>query len=214
MKVGDRYKTNNYGSLEIIGYEGICKVLVKFINTGYITTAIVCNIRKGQVRDSLKPSVRGVGYLGDGKYNVVENGNTTLYYKKWSSMLRRCYCKRYINKNPTYIGCTVCKEWLNFQIFAKWLDDQRQPSSYQLDKDIKVKDNKLYSPKTCLLVSPLDNIIKANAKYYKFLSPGGIKHNIYNLTDFCRKNKLTNSAMVAVNLNKRNHHKGWTKYYD
>jgi len=49
----------------------------------------------------------------------------------------------------------VCEEWRNFQNFAKWFEKNYKNEimeKWQLDKDILVKRNKVYSPETCAFV--------------------------------------------------------------
>ena len=70
-------------------------------------------------------------------------------------MLRRCYNKKSHKKHPTYVDCKVCEEWLNFQNFAKWYENnyyEVEGERMELDKDILVKGNKVYSPDTCIFV--------------------------------------------------------------
>lgn len=83
----------------------------------------------------------------------MKGGNRSVEYEAWLGMLVRCYSERFLKKNPSYIGCTVCEEWHNFQVFAEWYTrEDEYGRGYHLDKDILVKGNKLYSPKTCCLV--------------------------------------------------------------
>ena len=42
-------------------------------------------------------------------------------------------------------------EWHNFQVFAKWFDENYK-EGFVLDKDILLKGNKIYSPDTCVFV--------------------------------------------------------------
>jgi hypothetical protein len=49
------------------------------------------------------------------------------------------------------------------------------------------------------------------AKIYTFKNPNGEIVVVNNLTQFCKENNLSQSAMHNVNSEKRNHHKGWTK---
>ena len=72
------------------------------------------------------------------------------YYVKWVSMLHRCYKNTY--KNPTYSGCTVCEEWLTFSNFKSWMETQDWEGK-DLDKDLLVYQNKVYSPETCCFVN-------------------------------------------------------------
>jgi hypothetical protein len=69
----------------------------------------------------------------------------------WSDMLRRCYTKEMQAKFPSYIGCSVCEEWKRLSNFKVWFDIN-YIEGWQLDKDIIVKNNKIYSPETCCFV--------------------------------------------------------------
>lgn len=113
------------------------------------------HFKEGNVKCPYEPRVYGMGYLGEGKYKTKENGKDTKCYKTWIRMLERCYSDKWKNKYPTYKNVTVCKEWLNFQNFAKWYYEnyyQIKGERMELDKDILVKGNKMYSPETCVFV--------------------------------------------------------------
>ena len=66
-------------------------------------------------------------------------------------MLRRCYSKKYLERKPSYIGTSVCSEWLYATPFKKWMEQQDWHGKC-LDKDIIVPGSKLYSPDTCAFV--------------------------------------------------------------
>jgi hypothetical protein len=72
-------------------------------------------------------------------------------YRKWQSMLKRCYDRIYHERNPTYIGCSVCAEWLTFSNYAAW-HESNSVDGWDLDKDLKIKGNKIYSPDACIFV--------------------------------------------------------------
>lgn len=80
--------------------------------------------------------------------------NKDKFYKIWNAMLARCYNPRCLELQPTYIDCNVCDEWLIFSNFKKWADDPNNGyiEGYDLDKDILVKGNRVYSPDTCCFV--------------------------------------------------------------
>lgn len=105
--------------------------------------------------------VHDVGIYEKGRYNTTENGKITKVYNTWQAMLKRCYDSKYHEKQPTYIGCVVCDEWIYFQNFATWYYDNYptdgESEKYQLDKDLKIVGNKVYSPETCLFVSSVVN---------------------------------------------------------
>ena len=101
------------------------------------------------MKDKMKPSVHGVGYLGYGKY-----GTDHPAYNVWRSMIRRGYDLKLKDKFKTYIDCTVCDEWHCYQNFAEWYDSEYVDigMGLDLDKDILLAGNKHYSPETCCLV--------------------------------------------------------------
>ena len=66
-------------------------------------------------------------------------------------MLKRCYSNKYLESYPTYIGTSVCSEWLSATAFKKWMEQQDWHGKC-LDKDIIVPRSKLYSPETCAFV--------------------------------------------------------------
>ena len=78
------------------------------------------------------------------------------YYTAWTNMLRRCYSKKYLESYPTYIGTSVCSEWLSATAFKKWMEKQDWQGKC-LDKDIIVPRSKLYSPETCAFVLQATN---------------------------------------------------------
>jgi hypothetical protein len=73
------------------------------------------------------------------------------YYLKWRNMLQRCYSPTEQKRNPTYIGCTVCEEWLLFSNFRSWMETQDWEGK-DLDKDILFIGNKVYSPEACVFI--------------------------------------------------------------
>lgn len=97
----------------------------------------------------------GVGNSDKGKHPASIGRSPTKPYSAWHRMLERCYSKEKQEKHPTYIGCSVCDSWLSFQNFAEWYEANypKDDGSYDLDKDLKVIDNKIYSPEACLFVS-------------------------------------------------------------
>lgn len=75
----------------------------------------------------------------------------TKAYDHWSRMIHRATDKSYKGKNKTYESVTVCDEWLNYNAFKQWFD-ANYFIGYELDKDLLIENNKIYSPKTCVFV--------------------------------------------------------------
>ena len=119
----------------------------------------------------------GVGYIGEGKYSRKTH---LKIYKCWQKMLQRCYDPYYINKFPTYIYCIVCEEWHNFQNFASWYEEnyyECNDERMELDKDILVKNNKIYSPSTCIFVPQRINYLFTKRQNCRGDYPIGVTYN-------------------------------------
>jgi hypothetical protein len=116
--------------------------------------------------------VCGVG-INDANYTIsptVEGRQITCqFYITWVSMLCRCYLDSVHAQFPTYTGCEVCKEWHSFSNFKAWMETQDWEGK-QLDKDILLAGNKLYSPENCAFVDLMTNVfvtdrLAARGKY-------------------------------------------------
>jgi len=78
----------------------------------------------------------------------------------WYGVKNRCYGGR----NKAYIGCTMSENFLDFQFFAEWCNNQIGwgEEGWCLDKDFLVEGNKVYSENTCVFVPRVINTIFAN----------------------------------------------------
>jgi hypothetical protein len=123
-----------------------------------------------------RTSVFGVG-TNDADYVTSPgiNGKQTpcIYYATWKHMLERCYDKKYQEKQPTYIGCTVCSAWLTFMCFREWMFDSDWKGMV-LDKDVIAPGNKIYSPETCCFVTKQVNGLIAYKKSKGTEYPPGV----------------------------------------
>lgn len=95
------------------------------------------------------------------------------FYSTWKSMLRRAYSNKYKENRPTYQEVSVCQEWLTFSKFKAWMETQDWEGK-QLDKDILVEWNKLYSPETCVFVSGNVNSFILNTEACRGEYPIGV----------------------------------------
>ena len=155
-RLGEVNISNEGYEMKIVEYNNSLNIIIEFQNEH--KTKVRTNydaFKRGNVKNPYHKSVFGVGCIGEGKYKSKENGKTTKAYRTWMDMLRRCYDPYYLNKEPTYIDCYVCDEWLCFQNFAKWFYKNHYECNNEcmhLVKDILIKGNKIYSPETCIFV--------------------------------------------------------------
>ncbi len=136
-----------------------------------------------KVSISARNPVRGIG-INDAHYLVCPeiNGKRVMcpFYRVWKNMLQRCYSEKYHQRCPTYIGCTVIKEWLLFSAFKGWMINQNWKRK-ELDKDIKSIGNKIYSPENCLFVSRSINMLMNDNATRRGEYPIGVSfHNTNN----------------------------------
>lgn len=105
--------------------------------------------------------ILGVGFNSRGRYKATIDGKKTKSYITWYSMLLRAYCPKYHTRKPTYIGCSVSDEWLEYQEFANWFENHDYSDrGYHLDKDLLIPGNKIYSPDRCAFVpQQLNNLL-------------------------------------------------------
>lgn len=216
LKNGDSFSSNGFGDFIVIDYMSARKVKVKFLTTGYEVVTSANSIRMGMVKDKLLPTVQGVGCIGDGNYASKSGSKHAKEYLTWKGMLQRCYDEKQRHKNINYAGCTVCDEWLNYQVFAEWYHSNhpKDGHTYELDKDIKNPGNKIYSPDNCKFVSKKENIQesvhrKKNLKSFSLIDPNGNLHEGKNLDKFCREHGLTRNSINRLETGTRKHHKGW-----
>lgn len=140
-----------------------------------------------------------VGYSSKGRYKVKVNGKHTEAYTTWYNMLRRAYCPKYQAKKPTYVGCSVSDEWLEYQEFAEWFETHAYSNrGYELDKDLLIPANKTYAPDLCVFVPRQLNSLLNDSGAMRGQYPQGVCFN-----------KRSNKLMATICINGKNKHLGY-----
>ena len=109
------------------------------------------------------------------------------YYKTWSHMLDRCYSAKFQATNPTYKGCSVAVEWFSFMAFREWMMRQDWQGN-QLDKDLIIDGNKIYSPEACVFVDAKTNSLLTDRAASRGALPMGVSRHGRGYQALCRKN--------------------------
>lgn len=126
--------------------------------------------------------VAGVG-INDESIPTRVDGNQTREYKLWHSMINRCYSPVSHEKKPTYIGCFVSESFKHFHLFHNWVGKQigftttSGSGAWNLDKDILVKNNKVYSESTCVFVPQCINKLLVKCDAARGVHPVGTSWN-------------------------------------
>jgi len=185
-KKGEKYTTNEGYEIEIIEYFNNTNCTIQFEDGLQIKDRQYDSIIKGRIKNPYHKSVLNIGFVGIGVYSSKTH---IKIHNTWNSMLKRCYYERYQEKQPTYKGCSVDECWHNFQNFAKWYEENYK-EGFQLDKDILVKGNKIYSPKTCCFVPSVINSVFTFRQNYRGKYPIGVS-------------KSGNKYRAEVNINNK-----------
>jgi len=176
---GDVIKTNG-GYCTVVRYISAIKILVEFNDDHkhqkYVTARW---LRLGSIKNPFYPNIFGIGFMGVGSYKVTDEGRTTKSYEVWHNMLMRCYDPNIHKKHPTYSECTVCKEWYNYQVFAEWYNNHKYcRKDYEIDKDLLIQGNKIYSPETCLMIPSEINTLLIDSGASRGKYPIGVNYHI------------------------------------
>ena len=133
----------------IINYIDSKHIIIKFNNgleVNYTTK------RLSDIHNHRMPQVKS--------YNI----DNQKCYRLWSTLINRAVY--HSNGHKIYKETSICDEWRVYDNFKKWYEENYYtlPSgeSVQLDKDILVKHNTVYSPSTCIFVPQTINGLLTN----------------------------------------------------
>lgn len=128
---------------------------------------------------------------GAGTNDLTGNRKSKIY-NAWANMIERCYSPRFHERYPTYVGCSVCEEWLLFSNFKNWMISQDWEGKC-LDKDILIPGNKVYSPETCVFVSQELNLFMTERSAQRGMYPIGVSayRQTKKFVSSCKENGKT-----------------------
>lgn len=194
-----------YGPIQVITYNNSRDIIVKFLNTGFVTDARIDQLMDDGIKDNRHVTICDRGFLGD-DVKILRRKYPEIYekiYHVWRDMLRRCYDKN----NHAYdvyggSGITVDSSWFNFSAFFN--DIVKFPSfdmtrfvngELTLDKDKLQqgisKKYKVYSKDTCCWLTILEQSIYIETTiYFTAIHPDGHETVEHNMSDFARSNNL------------------------
>ena len=104
-------------------------------------------------------------------------------YTVWYSMLQRCHNSKIHKQKPTYSGCAISDNFKSLTYFLDWAKQQVGHNSidgegrkFNLDKDILIKGNKIYSENTCVFVPMEINNLILNSRATRGEFPVGVHY--------------------------------------
>lgn len=187
--IGEKFFNNLGERFTIIEYFNNTNLTVRFDDGTTVLRRGLTNIQNKQVLNPNSPVIYNIGFFGQGKYSVTSNKKS---YFCWVSMLSRCYSSDELEKYPTYKGCSVVKEWHNFQNFAKWFEENFKPEfmlKWHLDKDLLISGNKIYGPETCCFLPPKINLLFSKKSYSNNLPRGVFEERGRFISQCCMNSK-------------------------
>ncbi len=222
--IGKTFETKQNGLLKVISVSSLTssgnkKYLCEFIDTGTQVEAVSFQLKSGEIKDKFRPSVCGVGYMGN--YETKTKPERKIY-QCFRDMLRRCYDKKDTHFNAYGgRGVSVDVRWHCFEYFIhdvtllpNWNEKDFSEGKLQLDKDIKIKNNKIYSKDTCVWVSPKENMShQRKMKAFKAISPEGNEFVSNNQTEFAKIHNLQQGSIARCLKGDYKTCKGWIFEY-
>ena len=194
-------KRNCKGDLmKIVEYNSSTNIVVEFQDEfHYQVKTSYKYFSKGEITNLFGKHICNMGYIGNTKTSV--NGKTKKSYDIWNSMIHRCYDEKVHTKRPTYKECIVCDEWLCYANFEKWYNENYYEVDGEkmcLDKDILVKGNKVYSPKTCRIVPNEINVLFTKSDKNRGSYPIGVTYNEKRHKYLAQISKLINGKKHKI----------------
>lgn len=160
VKVGETYP-NGKGTITVLEYVKAIKVLAKHNDEhGHEMWTQADRIRKGSVRNPFEKHKGGVAFTGYGYCHKLDRELRNKIYSTWKCLIARVFSKAVECKGRrnSYLDVGICDEWLNFQNFCEFVvENKYYKEHYHLDKDLLIKDNKVYSPETCCFLPQIIN---------------------------------------------------------
>lgn len=136
-------------------------------------------------KEALIPPKILVGGVGINDLSVVSKGGVKIWeYVLWKNMINRAYCEKFKEKNKGYVESSCCDEWLVLSNFISDINlihasDRYDSDGWNMDKDILLKGNKVYSPEMICFVPKELNSLILNSRKTRGDLPLGVHKNRY-----------------------------------
>lgn len=156
-RVGQIKTTNEGYNAKVIEYNSYSDIIVEFQDKWHSKVHTTWNhFKNGTIKNSYHPNKYG-GIVGNTRPTILNNKQNK-EYRAWMNILTRCYNPKLHESHEYYSGCEICEEWKYYWNFYDWVHEQSNfdkwinGDNWAVDKDISIKNNKIYSPTTCFLV--------------------------------------------------------------
>lgn len=173
FKVGDTGRLKDGTIWKIIDYVTYSNIKIQIMTEPpWEATVHGGNLVSGSIKNKGKPSLFGVGILGDAAVNCYD-----MSYKSWAGMIKRIYNPHTDQMAITYKDCTIVDDWFRFDNYLEWFKQQKVQPKWQLDKDLLVPGNKVYGPETCIFLPREINTFLTNRHNHRGPWPVGVTYH-------------------------------------
>lgn len=169
-------------------------VRIKFIEYPCEVMTTSLDLKRFKIKNPMRPRVKGVGFYGIGPHVASQSdGKKHKHYQAWVNMLARVYKPPVERIKREYENTSVCPEWHNYQNFAEWYCNTMnnlKPADFtwDLDKDLLVPGNRIYSPNTCCIIPRAINALFTDAAFMRGDLPLGVTRHGKSYRPFLNKN--------------------------
>lgn len=172
------FKTKNYGDVVVLEYNNARDVTIKFLNTGNVRKTGTSELKKGEIRDNEAFPVYSVGVM-DVPNEARRNVPIPKEYSIWNGVRQRCYNENIRHLTPSYQEAEMSENFKRYSYFKEWCNKQIgfDQDGWQLDKDILIKGNKIYSEDNCCFVPPEINTLILKADRIRGKYPIGVYYD-------------------------------------
>ena len=169
------FKTKNYGDVVVLDYYNARDVAIKFLNTGNVRKTGTSELKKGEIRDNEAFPVYKVGVM-DIPNELKRGQPNPREYSIWNGVRQRCYNENIRHLTPSYQEAEMSENFKRYSYFKDWCNKQIgfDQDGWQLDKDILIKGNKIYSEDNCCFVPPEINTLILKADRIRGKYPIGV----------------------------------------
>ena len=161
-------------------------------------------LRKLQIEQWKNRRVCGVGIRD------IELSSSDPIYKRWSSMITRCYSETMLIKYPSYEDKYVGEDWKYLSKFKAWMEVQNW-EGLQLDKDILIKGNKEYRAEACAFVPGYVNSSLCLSDRGRGDYPVGVCYNKKDKTYFAKIKSMGKVTDLGYHPTPELAHAAWQK---
>lgn len=179
LRISEEKLSSDGYIMKLVEYENANNITIEFQdNYKYRFRTSYQNWMKSDYKNPYHPNIYNECCRGNATTKI--NGEKKKSYMVWYAMIQRCYDPISAQNKPTYEECIVCNQWKCFEYFEIWFNQNYYTIDNEemcLDKDILIKNNKIYAPEFCVFVPQRINKLFTKRQLHRGDYPIGVTYN-------------------------------------